>query len=143
MAMPERLPPPSTRSVKIAQPFFTRKGVRRDGSIHTSSRIDDIFVRPPMADLRDFQCHSHIVGTIGDKSISSDHIPVQLVIECPRKQQLDHPVIRRWLTQHPLFTIALEVEHRNMLYDVDPFSSRSISSMRLLFVHVPRPGRPF
>ena len=32
-----------------------------------------------------------------------------------------YPVIQRWLTQHPLFTIALEVEQRNMWYDVDPF----------------------
>ena len=57
-----------------------------------------------MAELRDFQCHSHTIGTIGDRSVPSDH-----------------PIIRRWLTQHPLFISALGVEHRNMVYDVDPF----------------------
>ena len=51
-------------------------------------RIDRIFVNLPMAELRDFQCHSLTVGTIGDLSIPSDHISVRLVIECPRKK---HP----------------------------------------------------
>ena len=41
-----------------------------------------------MADLHDFQCHSHKVGTVGDKLILIDHIPVRLVIDCPRKKQL-------------------------------------------------------
>ena len=41
-----------------------------------------------MADLHDFQCHSHKVGTVGDKLILGDHIPVRLVIDCPRKKQL-------------------------------------------------------
>ena len=30
-------------SVEIAQPYFTRKNERRDGSIHTLSRIDRVF----------------------------------------------------------------------------------------------------
>ena len=34
---------------------------------------------------------------------------------------MDHCVIQRSLTQHPLFICALDVEHRNKLYDVDPF----------------------
>ena len=70
--------------------------------------------------MRDSQCHFHIAGTIGDKSIPSDHIPVRIAIECPRKKQMDHPVIRRWLTQHPLFISALDIEHRNMMYNTDP-----------------------
>ena len=110
------------RSFEIAQPFFTRKDVRREGSIHTLSRIDRVFVNLPMADLRDFQCHSHTIGTIGDRSVPSiDHTPVRLVIECSRSEHMNHPVIRRWPTQHPLFICALDVEHRNKLYDVDPF----------------------
>ena len=74
-----------------------------------------------MAELRDFLCHSHTIWTIDDKSVPSDHIPVRLVIECSRKKEMDHPVIWRWLTQHPLFISTLEVQHRNMMYDVDPF----------------------
>ena len=56
----------------------------------------------PMAELRDFQCHLHTIGAIGDRSFPSDHIPVKLVIECSCKKQMDHPFIRRWLTQHPV-----------------------------------------
>ena len=50
----------------------------------------------------------------------------------------DQTIIRRWLRQRPLFISALDVEHRNMMYD-----TRSVSSRRLPFVHVPRPGKPF
>ena len=45
------VPPPSlprfSRSVEIAQPYFTMKNERRDGSIHTLSRIDRKFVNLP------------------------------------------------------------------------------------------------
>ena len=33
---------------------------------------------------------------------------------------MDHPVIWRWLTQHPMFISAPDDEHCNMLYDVNP-----------------------
>ena len=56
-------------SVEIAQPFFTREDVRRDGSIHTLSRIDRIFRNVPMAEFRELQRHSHTVGTIGERSL--------------------------------------------------------------------------
>ena len=94
-----------------------------------------------MAELRDFQCHSHTIETIGDKSAASDHIPVRLAIERPRRKQQDHPVIRRWLTQHPLFISALDEEHRNMMYDVDPFIA--LDQFKDVAVHVPRPSRLF
>ena len=70
-----------SRAVEIDQPSFTRKDMRRDGSVHTLSRIDRIFTNPPMAELRDFRCHSHTIGTIGDKSVPSDHIPFWPTIE--------------------------------------------------------------
>ena len=88
MVMSAALPPSSaafSRSVEIAQLFFIRKDVRRDGSIQTLSRVDRGLVVLLMAEMRDFQCHSHTVGTIGDKSVPSDHIPVRLVIERPRQ----------------------------------------------------------
>ena len=91
------------RSVEIAHPFFIREDVRRDGPIHTFTRIDRVFLHLPMAELRDFRCQTHTIGTIGDISVPSDHIPVWLVIECPCKKQSDHPIIQRWLTQRPLF----------------------------------------
>ena len=72
----------------------------------------------------------------------SDHIPVWLVIESPRKKQADHRVIGRWLTQHLLFISANGDEHHHAVYDVD-LSLRLISSKKLHFVRMPRPGRPF
>ena len=44
-----------------------------------------------------------------------------LTIDCPRTKQQDHPAIRRWFVQHPLFFCALDEEHRNTVYDTDPF----------------------
>ena len=90
MVMLAALPPSSplfSRSVEIAQPFFiTLTDVRRDGCIHTFSRLDGVFVNLPMAELRDFQCHSHTVGTMGDKSVPSEHFSVWLVIESPSQE---------------------------------------------------------
>ena len=83
-------------------------------SIHTLSRTDRFFTNLPTAELRDFQCHFHTVETVGDKSIPSDHA-VRLVIQCPRNSLSDHPVIRRLLTQHPLFVCALHEDHRSMM----------------------------
>ena len=48
-----------------------------------------LILNHPMAELRDFQCHYTTIGTTGEKSVPSDHIPVRLVIECPRRKQLD------------------------------------------------------
>ena len=89
--------PPSLTLLKLLNPFSL---VRTYGVTvpSTLSRIDRVFVNLPMAKLRDFQCHSHTIGTVGDKSEPGDHITVRLVIECPRREQLDHPVIRRWPT---------------------------------------------
>ena len=76
-----------------------------------------------MAELRDFQCHTHTIGSIGDKSVPRDHFPVRLAIECPGIKQQDLLVIRRWLAQHPLFISAPDEEHRTMMYDVGPFTA--------------------
>ena len=92
----------------------------RDGSIHTLSRIDRIFINLPMAELRNFQCHAHTVGSVGDRSEPSDLIPVRLTIVCTRVKQEDHPVTRRWLAQHPLFVSALHEAHQDMINYEDP-----------------------
>ena len=105
------------RTVEIAEPNFARKDERRDGTIHTLSRIDRI----SSAELRDFQCHAHSMGSVGDRSAPSDHIPVRFTIVCPRVKQQDHPVTQRWLAQHPLFITALDEEHRNKMYEENPF----------------------
>ena len=56
----------------------------------------------PVAELRDFRCHCHTIGSVGDTSVPTVHIPVKLTIECLRIEQQDEFVIRRWLAQHPL-----------------------------------------
>ena len=88
-----------------------------------------------MAEPRDFQCHFHAIGFIGDKSIPSDHIPVRLVIECPRKKQLDHLVIRRGLTHHSFLSLLCIKSTVKWCTMVTP-SSRLISSRSLRSVHV-------
>ena len=57
-----------------------------------------------------------------------------------RKEQMEFPVIRRWLTQHPLFVNLLDVEHRNM---ISTLSSHSTSSRMLHAVLARRPSRLF
>ena len=109
--------------MEIVQPYFTRKNERPDGSIHTLSRIDRVFINLPMAELRDFQCHSHTTGSNGDKSVTSDRIRVRLAIECPRTKQRDHLAIQWWHVQHPFFVSAQDEEHRNAVFDADPFVS--------------------
>ena len=121
------------RAVEIDGPYCSRKDSRRDGSIHTLSSTDRIFTIFQMAESRDFQCQSHTVETVGDRSIPSDHVPVRLIIECPRHRKSGHPVILRWLAKHPLFDCALREEHRNMMY----------GSRRWRPVRVARPDKPF
>ena len=82
------------RSVEIAQPNFTRKDERRDGSIHTLSRSDRMFINLPMAELRDFKCHAHTGGAICEWSVPNHHTPVREAIECLRVKCQEHPVIR-------------------------------------------------
>ena len=44
-----------------------------------------MFINLPMAELRDLWCHCHTVGSMGEKSVPSDHIPVRLTMECTRQ----------------------------------------------------------
>ena len=37
------------------------------------------------------------------------------------QKQQDHPAIQWWLVQHPLFVSAQDEEHRNTVFDADPF----------------------
>ena len=54
-------------SVERVQPYFTRKNEKRDGSIHTLSRINCVFINLPVAELSTFLCHSHTTVSSGDK----------------------------------------------------------------------------
>ena len=105
---------PSLEPWKSLQPNFTRKDERRDGSIHTLSRVDRMFIILPVAELRDIRCHASTVGSSGVWSVPSDHITVRLAIQCSR-------VIRRWLTQHPLFVSAHGEIQQDVTNDEDPF----------------------
>ena len=113
------------RSVEIAESFAIRKDVRRDDSIHTSSRIDRVFVNLPIAELRDFPpCHlATSVRTFGETTPSTRHPALIAFSSISRllSYVIFHPAIWRRLTQQPLFISALDEKHRNMMYDVDPF----------------------
>ena len=102
-------------------------------AVENASHVDHIFTNLPMAELRDFQHHSHTVGTIGEKSVPSDHIPVRLAIG-------SLPNWTNGLPCHPLFVNLLDVEHRNMM---STLSSHSTSSETFHAVLARRPSRPF
>ena len=44
------------------------------------------FINVPMADARDFHCHSHVTDNLGERCTSSDHVAIRVVI----RKQLDH-----------------------------------------------------
>ena len=89
-----------SRYVEVAQPFFTRKDVRRGGSITP--------YRALIACSSISRCVSCVIFNAIPTRLGQPH--PRLVIECPLRKQLD-----------PLFISALDDEHRKMMYDVDPF----------------------
>ena len=56
-------------ALEIAQPSFTRKDATADGTQRTLSRIDRAFINVPIAEARDFHCHSHVTDNLGERSI--------------------------------------------------------------------------
>ena len=118
---PHRRPPHrlSSRSVELAQPNFTQRDERRDGSLHTRSRIDRIFVNLPMVDSASGAILI-LLGPLVEILCQRPHTG-PLTFDCSRTKQQDHPAIWRWLVQHPLFINALDEEHRNTVHDADPF----------------------
>ena len=58
--------------LEIAQPEYTWRDSTALGIIRTLSRIDRIFINLPMAEARDFHCHSHVFENLGNRTIPSD-----------------------------------------------------------------------
>ena len=75
--------------LEIAQPDFMRRDSTALGIIRTLSRIDRIFITLPMAEARDFQCHSHVCENLGvitqqyASSFKSHHIEDTRANVCP------------------------------------------------------------
>ena len=68
--------------LEIAQPDFSWRDSTAIGIMRTLSRSDRIFIDLPMAEARDFHCHSHVFFVnLGNRSIPSDHAAVRLVIQ--------------------------------------------------------------
>ena len=52
-------------------------------ALRTLSRNDRAIINVPMAEARDFHCHSHVTDNLGEPSIPSDHVAVRVVIRKP------------------------------------------------------------
>ena len=128
------------RAVEIAETCFTREDLRRDGSIHTLSCIDRIFTNLPMAELRDFQCHSHTVGTIGDKSISNDHVTAW---PCPNAMRASRVGPSKTETHFPCyFLTATMFQFLILTMRRVSFADTAAASSEHAMTAVPRTGWP-
>ena len=67
-----------------------------------------------MAELRDVPCHAHTYGAVVDGSLLSDHFPVRHSVQRPAERPQQHFAIPQWITQHALFTSALNELHQSM-----------------------------
>ena len=75
--------------LEVAQFDYTRRDSTALGIIRTLSRIDRIFA--PMAEARDFHCHSHVFENLGKRTIPSDHAAVRFVIQETHKSRTPEP----------------------------------------------------
>ena len=64
-------------ALEIAQPS---KDAAADGALRTLSRIDRAFIDVPMAEARDFHCHSHVTDNLVERSIPRDHVAIRVVV---------------------------------------------------------------
>ena len=70
-------------ALEISQPNFGRKDSAGDGTLRTLSRNDRAIINVPMAEARDFHCHSHVTDNLGEPSIPSDHVAIRVIIRKP------------------------------------------------------------
>ena len=96
------------RVLDITQPDFTRKGHSVNGVIRTLSRIDRAFINVPMAEARDFHCHSHAFENLEKRSIPSDPAAVRVVIQKPTMREHQGKRIPSWMSKHPGFCSILK-----------------------------------
>ena len=90
--------------LETAQPNFTRKDTAADGTLRTLSRIDRAFINVPMAEARDFHCHSHVSDNLGERSIPSDHVAARIVLQKPTNRCDQVNRIPSWMSKHPVFS---------------------------------------
>ena len=90
----------------------SRTILRRDPSVNdvirTLSRIDRMFINIPMAEARDFHCHSHVFENLEKRSIPSDHAAVRVVIQKPIIRGHQGKRIPSWMSKRPVFCSILK-----------------------------------
>ena len=107
--------------LEVAQSDYTRRDAMALGVIRTLSRIDRIFINLLMAEARDFRCSFHVVENLGQKTISSDHAAVRLVIQEPTHRRHQNKRIPSWMSKHPIFGSILQQLHDDHRFSPDPF----------------------
>ena len=90
-------------ALETAQPNFTRRDAAADGTIRTLSRIDRAFINVPMAEARDFRCHSHVTDNFGERSIPSDHVAIRIDTQKPQDHCGTSGQVPPWMSKHPFF----------------------------------------
>ena len=115
-------------AMERAQPNFTRKDAAADGTTRTLSRIDRAFInvpnggcmtsstrvpkkkkkrnQRPIAEARDFRCHSHVTGNFDDRSTPSDHVAIRVDIRKPQDHCGTSGQVPPWMSQHPFFALS-------------------------------------
>jgi len=88
--------------VEIEQPCMTRRE-REPPDVGRVSRIDRIYVEAMAADLLDDCFRSHVVCSVMEASLPSDHVPVALTISRPCSSPPCRATIPDWIVGHPDF----------------------------------------
>ena len=89
--------------------FLQGRDAAADGTIRTLSWIDRAFINVPMAEARDFRCHSHVTDNFGERPIPSDHVAIRIDFRKPQDHCGTSGQVPPWMSKHP-FLCILEVE---------------------------------
>ena len=74
-----------------------------------------------MAEARGFHCSSHVVESLGMKTIPSDHAAVRLVIQKPTSRRHQSKHVPSWMSKHPIVGSILQQLHDDHRFSPDPF----------------------
>ena len=110
-------------ALEIAQPNFIRKDTAADGTLRTLSRIDRAFIDVPMAEARDFHCHSHVADNLGERSRPSYHVAIRVVIQKPLDYCSTVKRIPSCMSKHSIFCFILKQISGGHQYPDEPFAA--------------------
>ena len=78
------------------------------------------FINVPVAEARDFHCYSHVSNNLGERSIPSDDVAVQIVVQKPTNRCDQAKCIPSWMSKHHVFCSILKRISDDHQYPDDP-----------------------